>query len=142
MKTIKLIIIGIILFFSGTIQSQVLLSVNIGLPPSWGPVGTSEARYYYLPNIEAYYDVHSSMFIYYEDGNWIRRTALPDRYKHFNLYKEYKVVIKDYNGDKPYSNFSEYRGKFGRGYKGEKQIMIGKRNGKDNSGEKIALNEK
>ena len=49
MKNLKFIAIGIVLLVAGSLNAQVSLSVNVGTPPLWGPVGYSGARYYYLP---------------------------------------------------------------------------------------------
>src|ERR1700741_1421692 len=105
MKTLKIIITGILLFFAGSTQAQVSVNINAGSPPAWGPAGYTEVRYYYLPDVEAYYDVESSVFIYYDGGGWIRRTYLPTRYRYYDLYGGYKVVLSDYRGNSPYVHF-------------------------------------
>src|ERR1043165_9793394 len=102
MKTFKGIIIGMIMLFMITAKAQVSVNVNIGSPPLWGPVGYSEVQYYYLPDVEAYYDVQTEMFIYYGGGAWIRRSYLPTRYRYYDLYSGYKVVLTDYHGNEPY----------------------------------------
>ena len=134
MKTLKLIVIGIVLLLAGEEQAQVAFNVNIGSPPPWGPVGFSSVRYYYLPDVEAYYDVQASMFIYYGGGKWIHNAKLPSRYRSYDLYGGYKVVMNDYHGDAPYTHFKEYKMKYGRGYRGEAQRTIGEKPGKGNSG--------
>lgn len=63
MKTLKLAILGIIFFLTGVAQAQISLDVHIGSAPQWGPRGYDEARYYYLPDVEAYYDIQGAMFI-------------------------------------------------------------------------------
>ncbi|MCK9398836.1 MAG: hypothetical protein M0Q51_02425 [Bacteroidales bacterium] len=136
MKALKLIVIGMVLFLSGAVQAQVSVNVTIGSPPPWGPVGYTEVRYYYLPDVEAYYDVQSSMFIYYGGGAWIRRANLPGRYRNYDLYSGYKVVMTDYHGDTPYTHFKEHKTKYARGYHGPEQKTFGERPGKGNSGEK------
>lgn len=133
MKTLKLLTLGMIIFISNEMFSQVSVSVNIGSPPLWGPVGYTEARYYYLPDIEAYYDVQSSMFIYYGNGGWIRRNHLPGRHSGYDLYGGYKVVMTDYYGETPYVNFVEYKTKYAKGYGGNGQKTIGNRPGNKNS---------
>jgi hypothetical protein len=65
MRTLKLIAIGIILFASKYIHAQISVNLNIGTAPNWGPVGYAEAEYYYLPDVEAYYDVRATQFIYF-----------------------------------------------------------------------------
>ncbi len=133
MKTLKMIIIGIVLFIASAVQAQVIVNVNIGSPPPWGPVGYSDVRYYYLPDVEAYYDIQSSMFIYYSGVAWIHRTYLPTRYRGYDLYGGYKVVMTGYGGDAPYTNFKEYKKKYAKGYHGQAQKTIGEKPGKGNS---------
>ena len=127
MKTLKLAVFGIVLFFAGAAQAQVSVRLNIGNPPEWGPSGYSEARYYYLPDVEAYYDVQSSMFIYYEGRSWVHRSYLPTRYRNYDLYGGYKVVMRDYHGNTPYYNHKDYRTRYARGYRGPVQHNIGNR---------------
>lgn len=57
MKTLKLIALGLFLFVSSLTQAQVSVRVTFGTPPAWGPAGYSNVQYYYLPDIEAYYDI-------------------------------------------------------------------------------------
>jgi len=134
MKTLTIIVTGIMLFLASIMQAQVSVSVNIGSPPMWGPAGHASVQYYYLPDVEAYYDVRSSMFIYFGGGAWIRRAYLPARYKGYDLYHGYKVVMPNYHGKTPYSHFKEHKMKYGKGYRGKPQRTIGERPGKGNSG--------
>jgi hypothetical protein len=76
------------------------------------------------------------MFIYYGGGKWVHRTYLPGRYRNYDLYGGYKVVMKDYRGNAPYTYFKEHKTKYARGYRGEAQRTIGERPGKGNSGVK------
>ena len=115
------------LFASSTIQAQVSVNVNIGNPPAWGPAGYNAVNYYYLPDIEAYYDVPASQFIYLNGNTWTRSRNLPGHYKNYNLYNGYKVVLTDYHGSKPYSYFSKHKVKYYKGYKGKSQKSIGKK---------------
>lgn len=129
MKTLKLFVFGILLLFAGSAQGQLSINVHIGTPPAWGPAGYNDVRYYYLPDIEAYYDVPPSMFIYLSGNRWVHRRHLPGRYRNYDLYGGYKVVMNDYRGDCPYYHFREHRMKYGRGYRGEEQRTIGERHG-------------
>ncbi|UQD57205.1 hypothetical protein [Flavobacterium sp. K5-23] len=129
MKKLKLIAIGIILLVSSSIQSQVSVNVNIGTPPLWGPVGYAEVDYYYLPDIEAYYDIRATQFIYFGNGRWIRSRNLPRQYRNYNLHNGYKVVLNDYHGHRPYSHFKNHKSKYYKGYKGNHQRTYGNRNG-------------
>jgi hypothetical protein len=133
MKTLKLIIAGIILLASAnTMQAQVSVNVNLGSPPAWGPAGYSAVDYYYLPDVEAYYDVRATQFIYFGGGKWIRSRNLPNQYRNYNLYNGYKVVLNDYHGSRPYSNFKTHKAKYYKGYKGKPQKSIGSNRSNNN----------
>ena len=131
MKTLKLIVLGIALFLAGNnLHAQISVSLNLGSPPQWGPAGYNDVHYYYLPDVQAYYDVQSSMFIYMNAGRWVHRANLPVRYRNYDLYHGYKVVLSDYHGNAPYSQFKEHKMKYSRGYRGQEQRSIGDRPGR------------
>ncbi len=131
MKKLKLLLIGTFLLFSGAAVAQV--TVIVGSPPMWGPVGYTEVRYYYLPGVESYYDIESSRFIYYSGGVWVHRTYLPSKYRNYDLYNGYKVVLTDYRGNKPYMSFSDHKRQYSREYQGNYQKTYGEKPGKGNS---------
>ena len=132
MKTFRLMLFGLVLLIAGTTKAQISVHFDLGAPPMWAPVEHNEARYYYLPDVQAYYDVQSSMFIYYEGNNWIHRSYLPNKYRNYNLYGGYKVPMHGYHGNTPYSNFNEYKAKYARGHNREYQRTIGERPQKGN----------
>ncbi|SNR29885.1 hypothetical protein [Flavobacterium sp. ov086] len=132
MKTIKYFLIGILFLSFSYTQAQVSVNVNIGTPPAWGPVGYTDVRYYYLPDLQTYYDVSTSNYVYLNNGRWVRTRSLPSVYRNYDLYNEYKVVLTDYRGDRPYDNFKTHKVKYGKGYKGKPQKTIGQRPDKDN----------
>lgn len=115
MKTIKFLALGMILAIAGTAQGQISVNLHIGTAPAWGPRGYDNARYYYLPDVEAYYDINTAMFIYISGNTWIRRSYLPTRYRGYDLYHGRKVVMNNYRGSTPYYNHKVYQAKYGRG---------------------------
>jgi hypothetical protein len=117
MKTLKLIAVGIILLVSSTSQAQVSVSLNIGTAPSWAPRGYANVEYYYLPDIEAYYDVRASQYIYFGGGIWNRSRYLPVRYRNYDLDHCHKVVLGDYHGNRPYMYFKQHKTKYYREYR-------------------------
>jgi hypothetical protein len=116
MKTLKLIALAIFLFASTANHAQVSVSVNFGTPPLWGPVGYSQVQYYYLPDVQAYYDIRTTQFIYFGDGRWIRSSYLPRQYRNYDLYSGYKVVLNDYHGTTPYHNYKSHKARYYKGY--------------------------
>jgi len=131
MKTLKLVIFGIALFLAGVTQAQVSVHLNIGVQPLWAPVGYADTRYYYLPDVESYYDVNTAMFIYLDGNSWIHRRYLPGRYRNYDLYRGYKVGMRDYHGNTPYYHHREYRTRYAKGYHGPSQRTIGVRPGRE-----------
>lgn len=124
MKTLKIITLGIMMFFaSNSMHSQVSISVNLGMQPSWGPVGYSSVNYYYLPDVQAYYDVRSTQFIFLSGGSWIRSSHLPRQYRNYDLDRGYKVVLNDYHGSRPYSQYKYHKQKYYKGYSRPQQTI-------------------
>ncbi|MBS7254165.1 hypothetical protein [Flavobacterium branchiicola] len=122
-------------------QAQVSINVNIGTPPNWGPQGNDNSRYYYLPDIDVYYDVNQSQFIYDNNGKWTRDKRLPSTCRHYDLYSGYKVVLNDYRGNTPYSYHKNHRAEYPKGYHGKPQKNRGEKPSKSNKSNKHQKSE-
>lgn len=103
---------------AATAQVHVNLNLNLGSQPDWGPAGYSYVRYYYMPDIDAYYDVPRHEYVYLQGNRWVFAASLPARYHGYDIYRGYKVVI---NTDRPYMRddyyrrtYARYRGDYGR----------------------------
>jgi hypothetical protein len=101
-------------------QVHLSVGVNIGAQPEWGPVGYDQADYYYMPDIGVYYDVPAHQYIYLSNNVWVRRAYLPVRYRHYDIYHGYKVVI---NRPDPWRYDADYRVRY-RGYRGRRDQVI------------------
>ena len=108
-KLILLVMLGIGSLTNNTANAQIKLDVNIGSQPLWGPVGYNRADYYYLPDVDSYYNVQKRQFVSLNNGNWVFNNSLPARYGNYNLYNGYKVVV---NGDRPYLNYNTDKVKY------------------------------
>jgi hypothetical protein len=99
------------LFLASTLNAQISFSLNLNLDsqPAWGPTGYDYVGYYYLPDIEVYYNVPQHRFYYNEKGRWIYSSYLPSRYRSYDLYNSYKVVV---NEQKPWRNHKTYIEKY------------------------------
>jgi hypothetical protein len=100
-----------ILFVSSALHAQVSvgLNFNVDRQPVWGPTGYDHVEYYYLPDIETYYNVPQHRFYYNEGGRWVGRSRLPARYRDYDLYNSHKVVV---NEREPYRNHKMYRDQY------------------------------
>lgn len=94
------------LFISKSVVAQFQASVNINAQPAWGPSGYDYAENYYLPDVEAYYNVASRQFVYNDRGNWVYASSLPGRCENYDLYSGYKVVL---NEREPWFHFNDHR---------------------------------
>lgn len=116
----KLLVVAAALLFGciscqkANAQLHVSLGINISSQPDWGPVGYDHADYYFLPDIDVYYDVPTHEFIYLNGNTWVRGTSLPPRYGNYDLYNGYKVVI---NTKTPWHHDGVYRSRYAK-YRG------------------------
>jgi len=131
MKKIMLVLIAIFLM-TGTQQTkaQVSVSVNIGTPPAWGVYGCDDTRYYFIPDIDIYYDVWYGYYWYLDNGAWVYTTILPHRYRYYDFYNGYKVVL-GYRGNTPYRYYHDHCNRYYsyRNYHGPRQITYYDRGG-------------
>ena len=113
------IILGCLSFKAANAQVHFSVGVNIGAQPEWGPVGYDHADYYYMPDIDAYYDVPAHQYVYYENNAWVRGGVLPPRY-HFDRYHTYKVVVNERN---PWEHQARIRARYAA-YRGRRDQVI------------------
>ena len=111
---IAVLLLSSLLFKIANAQIGLHVGVNIGSQPEWGPVGHPTARYYYIPDIDAYYDVSNHEYVYYDNNVWVHNKTLPERYHNFDKYHSYKVVVNQRN---PWEHHEDGRARYS-GYKG------------------------
>ena len=119
MKTLRILLVGMLLLTGAFAKAQVSVSVrmNIGTPPPppapvvWVPATHMEARYYYLPEINVYYDMTSRDYIYINNGAWVRTAYVPVAYRNYDFHRCNKVVVNNYYGRTPYTYYKPYKAK-------------------------------
>lgn len=80
MKRVLLaVVFGVASLSSIDTKAQVSVNINIGSQPQWGPSGYDHVDYYYLPDIDAYYNVPNKQYIYLNNGNWVFNSNLCSR---------------------------------------------------------------
>ncbi|MBU1101912.1 MAG: hypothetical protein KKA84_16050 [Bacteroidetes bacterium] len=99
------------LFLANISNAQLNISFNLDSQPVWGPTGYDYVENYYLPAIDVYYNVPENRYYFYDSGkrSWIYSSHLPSRYSNYDLYKSYKVVVKE---QKPWRNHKSYKNKY------------------------------
>jgi hypothetical protein len=122
----KILFVAALLISSLTVkvadaQLRISLGLNIGSQPAWGPTGYDHAEYYYMPDIDTYYDVPNHQYVYLNGNNWSRSTSLPSRYGNYDLYNGYKVVVNERD---PWQRAPVYRARYAnfKGRRGQSVI--------------------
>jgi hypothetical protein len=105
------ILLGSLAYKPVDAQVRAGVNFNVGLQPIWGPTGYDRAENYYLPDIDVFYNIPNRQYIYQDRDRWVSASSLPSRYRNYDLYNGYKVVI---NEDRPYRNAENYRNQYAR----------------------------
>ncbi|HEX4886801.1 MAG TPA: hypothetical protein VFV37_02040 [Luteibaculaceae bacterium] len=122
------------IFFAGMValcmaqvptQAQVGISVNIGGPPAWAPYDCGDARFYFIPDLDVYYDVWYDNYWYIDCGRWVCNRGIPRRFARFDFFNCYKVVL-DYRGNQPYRYYNNHRVAYAsyRNWAGPRQYTV------------------
>ena len=119
MKITKFLLATLVCITFGSAQAQVRVETTTTSLPDWGVAGNDNATYYYIPDIESYYDVRTRNFVHMNNGAWTRTTTLPPAHRDFDLYNGYKVVLTD--DKEPFADYDNMRVKYAKGFKGDPQ---------------------
>ena len=109
MRYFFVLIVALCLASTSNAQVSVRLNFNLDSQPAWGPTGYDYAEFYYLPDIDVYYYVPRHRFYYNQGGRWRFSSQLPSRYRNYDLYNSYKIVV---NEREPWRNHENYREKY------------------------------
>lgn len=69
-------------------------------------------RYYYYPNLGAYFDLKNTVYIYNDKGEWKKAPELPNGYMGYSLNNKLNVPILDYDDDDVIQFIEAHRKKF------------------------------
>ncbi len=83
--------------------------------PNWAPPYSPGVRYYYLPDIETYYDLQNHDFAYLDNGQWLFSNTLPPQYGSYDLYNGFAVAL-DVNVYQPWMHHHFYVANYPRYY--------------------------
>ena len=103
------------LSFKTQAQVHVSVGINIGAQPEWGPVGYDHVDYYYIPDVDAYYDVNFHQYVVFRHNVWVHADYLPGPYRNYDIYHGYKVVVNQptpwVHHDVIRARYVQYRGR-------------------------------
>jgi len=114
----KMLVLVVAFFIASTLSAQISFGVsfNLNSQPAWGPTGYDYVENYYLPDIDVYYNVSTRRYYYNSGDRWRYSFNLPSRYRNYDIYNSYKVVV---NERSPWRNHNSYRDKYSS-FKGQR----------------------
>ena len=89
-------------------HAQVNVNINAG-PPAWGPPAPAGTQFYYIPEIDGYYDLYAQQYIVYRNGQWIP-VGVVDGYDPYQFHP----VVLDYRGREPWAYVGAHRNRYPR----------------------------
>lgn len=114
MKTIYIFLVYMALPAQAISQGAIAAA---SVSPSETELPVVGIRYYYYPNLDAYYDSRDNVYWYEEkNGQWVKSKGLKSGYRGYSLFNSVRVAITDYNGDQPYTKLEKHRKQFPKNY--------------------------
>lgn len=78
-------------------------------------------RYFYYPNLQAYFDRTTSTYLYTKNGQeWIESANLPNGLRGYSMSNGKRVPLTNYDGDEPYENLDQHKKLFPANYSTKK----------------------
>jgi hypothetical protein len=86
-------------------------------------------RYYYYPNLDAYFDLQNSVYIYQsKEGEWVKSAQMSSGYRGYSIYNNTRYEVTDYNGDKPFTKLEQHQKLFPKKFSSKRQPPKAKEN--------------
>ena len=89
-------------------HAQANININVGTP-AWGPPVPQGTQFYYIPEIDGYYDLYAQQYIVYRNGQWIP-VGVIDGYDP----RSFHPVVLDYRGREPWAYVGAHRDRYPR----------------------------
>lgn len=93
-------------------EAQVQLDTIYIRSKKVAPTTFVEVRYYYYPNLQAYFDTKIAMYIYQRNGEWIKSETIDSSYRGYSLKNGQYVMLKGFTEDNPYTQIDEHKQKY------------------------------
>ena len=89
-------------------HAQPQVNINVGTP-AWGPPVPQGTQFYYIPEIDGYYDLYAQQYIVYRNGQWIPVGVIDGRDP-----RGFHPVVLDYRGREPWVYVGAHRDRYPR----------------------------
>jgi hypothetical protein len=118
MKKSSFLILTFALLFVAKSNAQLAVNIALGSRPQCHSERfyyDQDVDYYFLPEIQAYFDNRSGAYVYFDSGYWVRSGYLPDYCRNYDINRGAKVAIT-YRGNAPYEYFYSHKQRYCHNY--------------------------
>ena len=126
LKTALVALLGLLVLGNApTVQAQVRVGVQLGTP-GWGPQVGPNMQYYYIPELNAYYDLYNQAYLFFDGYNWVSSYALPPAYAGIDPYQFHPVPLA-YVGPQPWlyvQQYPQYVAPYRRYYRQPRVVVV------------------
>jgi hypothetical protein len=112
MKKKMYLALGILIFSSLLINAQGVIVLENILEKEKMVLSDYGVRYYYYPNLQAYFDNKIKMFILKQNGIWITSKTLNFNSRGYSIRNGFHVMLIDFYDDNPQLLFDEHKLKY------------------------------
>jgi hypothetical protein len=107
MKTLKVMLAFVIVLAFNNAHAQETSAKKESLPID--KKTNCYIRYFYFPNIEAYFDNLKMVYYYKLTGEWKTAPELPKGYGGYSLFNKARVTITDFDDEMPYQFLKDHK---------------------------------
>ena len=124
MKTLPYYIIAVFMSitFTATAQTSVNPDLSLEAQSIIDQGAINNIRYYYYPNLQAYFDTDTGTYLYIKNNEWVEGNEIPKGLRGYSLLNGQRVSITDYSGDEPYNVFSKHKEMYPANYNAKRQM--------------------
>ena len=78
----------------------------------------ANVRYFYYPNLQAYYDRQTDSYLYTRNGrDWLEGKNLPNNLRGYSLSNGKRIPLSGYDGETPFDNLKQHMADYPADYK-------------------------
>lgn len=103
-------------FFYKAADAQVRINVNVNQAsqPRWVQNDYAQVNYYYLPDLDMYYNVPTRSYTYLHGNRWVTVNSMPQQFRSYDFNRTHKVVVNERN---PWNNHVKYKNSYAKNKK-------------------------
>lgn len=110
-----------IIISSQSITSQVSIDTVFVVAKKNTTIKVEALRYYYYPNLQAYFDIKHGLFIFKEKGSWVTSETMDAGFKGYSVRNGFHVSLNEYHGDEPFTMLSQHKLKYPADYSSKRR---------------------